>query len=112
MKPKIVVKDQEIISYGFSDYSISGTQELIEIEKENWPEDARKKDVYWDGSKVKLKTQVMINDENNIEKDKEDKEKLDNKIIKNLAELLDQMINTSGPYDFNTLIENLKTEME
>ncbi len=108
MNPEIIIDGQEIISFGYSDYLISGTQELIEIEPSDWPVGARKKDVYWDGSKVVLKTQAMIDTENQIKQDKEDKEELDNRILKELPDILYEMISNSDS-EFNFLIESLKT---
>lgn len=108
MGPKIVVDGEKIISFGYSNYLISGTQELVEIGIDDWPIGVRKKDVYWDGSKVVTKTQDMINQESQIKKDKEDKEELDNKVLTKLIEILNQMINDPSPSDFNILIENLK----
>ncbi len=109
--PKIIIDRQEILSYGYSDYTISGTQELIEIDPDDWPEGARKKDVYWDGSKVVIKTQDMVDQENQVEQNEKNKKDKDNKILEKLVMLLEQMIEELEPHDFNTLIENLKIKM-
>ncbi len=103
---KIVIEGTKIISYGYGNYQAQEGQEIIDID--NYPYGARKQDVYWDGEKVKYKTQGMKEIEIVIEKDKKDKKELDNKISDKLIEVLIEMIGGTISTDFNILIDKLK----
>lgn len=106
MKVRVVVEGTKIINYGYSEYIIKEGQELHEID--NYPSGARKQDVYWDGSKVELKTQSMKDAEALILKEEEDKKELDKNVLEKLIDALEKMMDGIYTTDFNILIDKLK----
>jgi hypothetical protein len=106
----LLIEGDKIISAGFSEYTAGDGQEVVVVPDSQW-KGYRKDDVYWDGSKVVVKTAEIVQSENDRAAALEELLLEDKKMPRGLEDLMQTLID-KGVITEDDLHIELKTRWD